>query len=494
MLSYMTSLGGNIQKFVPTRGLQVGYAMGIINSSSPNNSDSRDFGIYGLFGNGGSYNYGGIYRDATTKKWTVFTSTAAPDYVTGAATSSLAGFTKANIDINTLYSSVISNSGAATIQGLLTVVGQIAAADGSAAAPGISFSNELGSGIFRASTGRVAISSLGTSVLDANATRILLPTCGIYAPNSGTININSPSYAFSSSTSTGHRFTGSSIIFSNAGTDILDMAPTASILYTKLYVTNSGSASAPDIVFNDGSGAGGIYGTGSAATLAINFSIASSRICYINSTGFIATQVSTGVLTNSGAISVTAAINLNSNNLTTAGTISTAVLTSAATLSVTAPLNLNSNNISGVGILSLSTLTGSSTIAVSQNMDMGANTLNASAITGNSSTVTFNSGNGKIVAGNSKFAASVKTANYTILATDYMIEFQISSAATCTLPAASGVIGQRFVIILNGTGNININCAGGDTFQYGGTTINISTNQSAIHLAPNAGGTFWITL
>ncbi len=490
----MTSLGGNMQKFVPTRGLQVQYAMATINTGSPNTSDVRDFGIYGLYGNGGTFNYAGFYRDSTTKRWTAFTSTAAPDFVTGAATSSLAGYTKANLDCGTLFSSAITNSGAVSVGAGLTVVGQIGASDGTVSAPGISFSNELGTGLYRVTTGRLALAAGGSSLLDANTTRILLPTCGIYAPNTGTVSITSPSYSFSSSNTTGHRYSGASMTFSVNGTDVMDLATGAVTNLQRTYVTANGSASSPDITFNDGSGASGIYITGSALTLNINFSIASSRIAYIAPAGFFANQVSTPILTNSGSISVTAAMNLNANNLTTTGSISTAVLTASGTLSVTAPINMNSSNITSVNSLSLSTLTGPATIAVSQNMDMGSNTLIASNIQGASSTVTFNSGSGRLVAGNARFATSVKTANYSVVSTDYMLEFTVSTSVTCTLPLAANVIGQRFVILLNGTGSVVVACSGSDTFQNNATSITIVRNRSAIHLLPSAGGTFWITL
>ncbi len=486
----MTSQGGTHQKFVITRGLSIRYPMATLNASSPSTTDLRDIGVYGLYGNSGT-KYAGFYRDSTTKKWTAFTSSAEPDFATGSGTSSLAGFAKSELDVAGLTCSALTATGAAIFQSTLTVVDQIAAADGLVSAPGVSFSGELGSGMYRAAAGRVAFASLGSAILDLNATRVLLPTCGIYAPNSGSGGAGTPSYAFTNSTGSGLRYTGSAVVASVAGTDVLSLTAAAATNLQPAFFTAAGTAGSPDLVFSEGSSNTGVYVSGGGTgAVAINFSTGGVRRGFFDSSGFTATQLNSGTLTHTGAITIGQPLSLGSNGLTTSGTISTNTLTSAGTILVTAPVALNSNSITGVNSLSITTLTGPATIGVSQNVDLGVNTLTVSNIT--STEATFS---GRVACTNLRTAVATKTAGYTLASGDHSVQFDISSTATCTLPLANSVPGQKFVLILNGVGPLVVACSGANTFQGGSlTTITITQSGSAVHLTPAVSGTFWILL
>lgn len=485
----MTSQGGSYQKFIITRGLEVRYPMVAINSSSPSNTDLRDIGIYGLYGNAG-IKYGGLYRDSSTKKWTIFSSSSEPDFATGIGTSSLDNFTKGNLDIADLTCSGVTASEVSTFQSSLIVVGQIRSADGTVSSPGISFSGELGSGIYRAAAGRVAVASSGSAILDMNTSRVLLPTCGIYAPNNGSGGASTPSYAFTNSTTSGFRYNGSAVVASVAGNDVLNLSTSSLVNLQRVFFTAAGTAGAPDITFTEGSSNTGIYATGAGTgTIAINFSTGGVRRGYFDSTGLHTTQLNSATITHSGAITVGQSLSLGSNGITTTGTISVGTLTSSGTISVTAPMLLNSNNISGVNSLSLNTLTGPTTIGVSQNIDIGANTLTVSNISSTECTFT-----GRVACTNVRTAAVSKTASYSLLSGDHMVQFNIATGATCTLPLANSVTGQKFVLVLNGVGPLVVTCDGSDTFQGGLTTITISQSGSAVHLSPSVSGTFWILL
>ena len=487
----MTSQGGITQKYVITRGLKIGYSYAAINSNSTTAADSRDFGIYGFYGNAGVYNYGGMYRNSTTKSWTLFTSTAEPDFATGTATTLLTGYAKANLDINSLLCASLTNSGNTLLQGSATVVGQLAASDGILAAPGITFSNELGSGLYRLSSGRVAIVALGTPIVDYNSSRVLLPTCGIYAPNVGTLSASAPAYAFSSAPTTGHRYNGSAIVFSVAGTDIMQMG-TALISLQRIFATYSGLPTAPDITFNDGVGTTGLYS--SSAAPGINFAISGTRIGTYSAAGLQVLQLSTPTITSTGAISVGQPLNMGTNGITTTGTISTGTLTSAGTLAIAAPVALGNNSITGVNSLSVGTITGPANIAVSQGVDLGTNILYASDIRGIGFIVNFNNGNGYVGVNSIRQRVKLKSTSYTIVVWDHQVEFTVSTATFCYLPAGITFIGQEYIILLNGTGPLTIACTGTDTFQGGGTSITITRSISQVHLTPSSTGDFWLTL
>ena len=487
----MTSQGGITQKYVITRGLKIGYSFVSVNSNSTTAADSRDFGIYGFYGNSGVYNYGGIYRNSTTKSWTLFTSTAEPDFAAGTATTLLTGYAKANLDINSLLCSSITNSGTTSLQGAVTVVGQLAASDGILAAPGITFSNELGSGLYRLSAGRVALVALGTPLVDYNSTRVLLPTCGIYAPNVGTTSASAPAYAFSSAPTTGHRYNGSAMVFSVAGTDIMQMG-TSLISLQRIFATYSGLPTAPDITFNDGVGTTGLYSSSTAP--GINFAISGTRIGTYSAAGLQVLQLSTPTITSTGTISIGQPLSMGSNGITTTGTISTGTLTSAGTLAVTAPVSLGNNSITGVNSLSLSTLTGPANIAVSKNLDMGSNILYATDIRGIGYIVNFNNGNGYVGVNSIKQRISFQTASYTIVTWDHQVEFNVSTASNCYLPVGNTFLGQEFIIILNGSGTLTVVCAGTDIFEGGLTSITMTRSVSQIHLTPSSSGAIWLTL
>lgn len=490
----MTDTGGNTLYAISLKRFEAQNPFIALNHLSTKATDARDIGIFGLYGTGTDYNYSGWYRDATTKRWTVFSSTQIPDYNGGAGTSSLAGFTKGSIDVDSIYCGALFSASTASFTGIVTISDQIQGHDGSATVPTYSFSSESTSGLYRITAGNVGLTAGGTLICDLTSARLKLPNCGIYVPNTGTLSGTAPAYAFTSAPTSGHRLSSGALVFSIAGTDVFTLASGAATHATPLGTTAAGTVSAPDLYFNDGVGTSGFYLTnGGGSSAAVNVAAYGVQAAVFTSSGLSTPQVSTSTLTGSGAITVGQSLSMGSNSLTTSGTVTTGTLTSAgASVSVTKPLNMNSNNISAAGIVSLSTLTGASTIAVSQNMDMGIFTLNASDIRGSGNVVSFNNGAGYIAANSIKQAAVTKSGAYAITSGDFNVEFTAST--TCTLPLASTVVGQTFMIHLKGAGSLVIACTSPDTFfaLVGPSSLTISRANSVIRVTPSADGSYWL--
>jgi hypothetical protein len=127
--------------------------------------------------------------------------------------------------------------------------GQTTVGDGSVSAPAYSFTNEPNTGWYRIGAGNIGLSLLGSNALNINSTR--LQNVGAFYAGDGTVG--SPSYTFTSDSTSGIYLSGGSIGISNGGaaklliSSVVQVGSGASDT-TKLYIPN-GSATNPSFVF-----------------------------------------------------------------------------------------------------------------------------------------------------------------------------------------------------------------------------------------------------
>lgn len=115
--------------------------------------------------------------------------------------------------------------GAATLAALsmaaLTLSGVLKAADGTVGAPGISFSADLDSGVYRIGANNVGVAVNGAKVLDVSATG--LGVTGTVLNGNGAVG--APAYSYSSDPDTGtYRIGANNLGIAAAGAKVLDIA------------------------------------------------------------------------------------------------------------------------------------------------------------------------------------------------------------------------------------------------------------------------------
>ena len=134
----------------------------------------------------------------------------------------------------------------------LSVVGRTTVADGTLAAPAFGFTNETGSGYYRAAAGNVGLVVNGAGVLWASSAGVTIPNQAIH----GAGTLAAPSMTFIGETNTGfYKSAANQVSLSVAGTSAATFGA-SSLTVAGNVLTGSGTAALPALAFTGEAGTG----------------------------------------------------------------------------------------------------------------------------------------------------------------------------------------------------------------------------------------------
>src|SRR3990167_6852746 len=216
----------------------------------------------------------------------------------------VAGETALASDVNENFDDIADElTNSVAVDGQSTMTGQLKAASGTVASPGISFGADLDSGLYRIGADNVGAAVNGALVLNISTAGISIT--GTITPSGqivATGTVSAPGYSFASDLDSGiYRIGANNIGVGVNGAKVLDVATTGlsitcTITPSGQIVTLAGTKTAPGLAFASDLDTG-IYRIG-ANNLGI--SVGDTKIFDVVTTGVTIT----GTLTNSGAVTL----------------------------------------------------------------------------------------------------------------------------------------------------------------------------------------------